>query len=259
MVLPQPWMPVEQDDELAGLTESDIEKRVRALKAQLPQAQAHVQSDFSQITGDEQRIEMARQIAQNLSGAGFAPSSGLKAQADAILREESARTTADLQNLLEESAHAKWLHDEILYGEAWISACNYIRGLQRSALQHLTDALERLTATAGQLILPTPGTLILALPEGVQEFDVHLWQQKTVEMGKRISRETKDLTVKLLATPNHPEEKSNVVLRAAFKIAQFLYYSLSLARAGGDALMQGLQDFHRIFEKFMALLPATVK
>lgn len=152
----------------------------------------------------------------------------------------------------------KWLHDEIAYGEAWIGACNHLRELQQNALRHLTGVIEKLAETASQLTLPGQGLVVLALPGGEQEFDIRVWQQKTVDMGKRVSQETKELTVKLLAPPRRAEEKSNVVLRAAFKIAQFLYHAITLGQAGGNVLLQAIHDARDVLGRFLALLPATI-
>lgn len=259
IALPQAWIPDEQDNELAGITESDIERHIRSLKAQLPQEQGHLQQDIGRVAGDEQRIDLIRGIIRNLDMAGMDAPESLRTEAEDLARQEAERAAADLHDTVEESSLLRNLHEQIAYSEAWIAACNHLRSLPRSGFHQLTEAIDRLAATVGQLALPAHGSVILALPDGVQQFDVHIWQQKTVEMGKRISRESKELSVKLFAPANRAEEKSNVILRVAFKVGQFLYYAITLARAGSDVLMQVIHDLHGVLGKFLALLPATMR
>lgn len=259
MTLPRPWIPLDQDDELDGLTEDSIEEHVQTLKVQITQTQENLRARDHQVERDVEAGELAEQVAETLASSGMDAPADVIQDANTIVRQEDERTIADLRKELEEAENLKRLHDEVSYGQAWLNACSYLRELERDALQRLTHTIDQITAAAVQLTLPSRGVVILALPSGTQEFDLRYWQEQTVKMGKQLSKETKELTVKVLATPTRAEEKSNVVLQAAFKIAQFVYYAASMARVAGDALKQVLAHFHQTLEHFLPMLSITVK
>lgn len=259
MTLPRPWIPLDQDDELDGLTETDIEERIRSLKAQIAQSQANLRERDGRVKADMKAGALAEEVADELASLGQDAPADLTRDANAHVLQEDQRTIEDLRKELDEARNLRRLHDEMSYGQAWLNACGYLRGLEREALQRVTHAVDQITAAATQLALPARGLVVLALPSGTQEFDIHYWQEQTVKMGKQLSKETKELTVKLLATPNRSAEKSNAVLQAAFKIAQFVYYAASMARVAGDTLKQALAHFHQTIEHFLPMLSIPVK
>lgn len=259
MTFPRPWIPLEQDDELDEWTEENVEQRVHGLRTQIAETQENLRARDHQVERDVAASELAEQIAETLASSGTDAPTDVIQDADTVVRQEDERTIADLRRELEEAESLKRLHDEASYGQAWLNACNYLRELEREAFQRLTHAIDQITAAAAQLTLPPRGVMVLALPSGTQEFDLRYWQEQTVKMGKYLTKETKELTVKLLAAPTHKEEKSNVVLQTAFKIAQFVYYAASMARVAGEALKQLLAHFHQTLEHFLPMLSITVK
>src|SRR5580765_3769374 len=91
MTLPRPWIPLDQDDELDGLTETDIEERIRSLKAQIAQSQANLRERDGRVEADMEAGALAEEVADELASLGQDAPADLARDANAHVLQEDQR------------------------------------------------------------------------------------------------------------------------------------------------------------------------
>lgn len=257
--LPRPWFPMEQDDELNELTDEDIEQRIQAIKAQIIQTQQNLRSRSHHVEQEVEASELAEEVAETLAEAGSAAPTDVVQEASTVVQQQDERLIAGLHRELDAAETLKRLHDEMNYGQAWLNAAEYVRHLEHAALERLTKAIEQIKTAAGQVTFLPQSMVVLALPSGDEDVDLHYVREQTLKSAERLTKEKTDLTMHHHAASTTGKEDPNAALKISFKVAQFAYYAGVLAKYAGDAMRQVLSQFHHVLEHFLPMLSTVAK
>lgn len=258
MELPRPWIPLEQDDELDEWTEDKVEHHIASVRTQIAQTEETLRARTRRIALDIEQEVFAEQMEEALADAEQDSPPDVAQQADNNREQLDDMTIADWHRGAQLAERLKHLHDEAGYGQAWLSACGYLHELEHEAFERLMNAIEQIKSAASQVTFLPQSVVVLALPSGDEHVDLHFVQEQTLTIGEQLIEEKTEFTV-IYNGGKTSKGETNVVLKAAFKVAQFAYYAGVLAHYAGDALKQVLAHFHHILEHFLPMLSAVAK
>lgn len=257
--LPRPWIPVEQDEDLDGLTEEDLEQRIQTIKAQIDQTQQNLRARSHHVEHDVEAGGLAEKVAETLADSGSAAPIDVVQEANAVVQQEDERLIADLHRELDAAEALKRQHDEMNYAQAWLNACEYLRDIEREAVERLANAIEQIKTAASQVTFLPQSFVMLALPGGDENMDLHYVREQALKSGERLIEEKTELTVIRNSASHGGKSAPNAALKISFKVAQFAYYAGVLARYAGDALKAVLAQFHHALEHFLPMLSAVAR
>jgi hypothetical protein len=260
MTFPRPWIPLEQYDELDEWTEEKIEERIQFLRVQIAQTEVNLQARTHRIATDIQEEAMAEQVDDALADIGPDVSPDLIQETITNRQQLDDMTIADWHKGAEVAEHLKALHGEISYGQAWLSAYEYLRDIQHETLERLINAIEHIKVATTQVTFLPQSMVVLTLPSGNENVDLHYVREQALKIGERLTWEKSELNVtQHRDSDSTVTDESNRTLKAAFKVAQFVYYAAVLGRYAGDALKQVVAQFHHVLEHFLPMLSAVAK